>query len=245
MMKVTILGYWGGYPKDGGATSGYLITTEEGNVLVDCGSGVMSKLTKSLTVDNLSGVVISHLHDDHMADIGVIQYAALGSLRNGRMKDKLPLYASNSPEMLWSRLQSDATKNTVIDESKSIELAGITIDFLSVNHTIPCFAMRFTYQDKVIVYSADTEYIDRLVEFSKDADLFICEATICEGSVHTVGKGHMDAKEAGLIAKKANVKELVLTHLPHDGNFDRMKEMAASVFDKEIHLANEKSVYRL
>jgi ribonuclease BN (tRNA processing enzyme) len=244
-MKVTILGYWGGYPKDGGATSGYLVTTDEGNILIDCGSGVMSKLTNSLTVDELSGVVLSHLHYDHMADIGVIQYAALGSLRNGRIKDKLSLYAPNSPNTLWSQLQSEATANRVIDESERIVLAGVTIEFLSVNHTIPCFAMRFTYQDKVFVYSADTEYMEELVEFSKDADMLICEATICEGSVHTVGKGHMDAKEAGLIAKRANVKKLVLTHLPHDGDFAKMKELAASVFNKEIHLANEMSEYML
>ena len=40
-MKVTVLGYYGGYPDNGIATSGYLIQTEKINLLLDCGSGVL------------------------------------------------------------------------------------------------------------------------------------------------------------------------------------------------------------
>ncbi|WP_285229625.1 hypothetical protein [Paenibacillus albidus] len=36
-MKVKIPGYWGGYPAAGGATAGYLVTTAEGQILLDCG----------------------------------------------------------------------------------------------------------------------------------------------------------------------------------------------------------------
>lgn len=71
-MKVKILGYWGGYPSAGGATAGYLVTTDEGHILLDCGSGVMSKLPAEVKVEDLSGVILSHLHHDHMADLGVL-----------------------------------------------------------------------------------------------------------------------------------------------------------------------------
>ncbi|RDW17513.1 hypothetical protein CWR48_13385 [Oceanobacillus arenosus] len=238
-MEIDILGYWGGYPTRGGATAGYLITTDEGRILLDCGSGVMSKLSLISKAEELSGVILSHLHYDHMADIGVLQYAMNGALRTGRAADKIKIYSPAEPINMWEQIQSAQSINIPIEQEKTLEIAGVQIEFHHVNHTIPCYAVKFTYNDKIFVYSADTEYIESLVDFAKDADIFICEATICEGSTHTVGTGHMDAKEAALIAKKANVGKVVLTHLPSDGDFDLMKREASEVFGGEVYLAME------
>ncbi|WP_156291860.1 MBL fold metallo-hydrolase [Oceanobacillus salinisoli] len=244
-MKIDILGYWGGYPTRGGATAGYLITTDEGQILLDCGSGVMSKLSLKSRVEQLSGVVLSHLHYDHMADVGILQYAVAGALRNDRMKDKMPIVSPSEPDDKWQEIQSRQSEHKKIEELSAFTMAGAVIEFLAVNHTIPCYAVKITYKDKVFVYSADTTYLESLVNFAKDADLFFCEATICEGSTHTAGPGHMDAKEAALIAKKANVGKLVLTHLPSDGNFELMKTQASDIFGKEVALASEVDSYFL
>ena len=45
---------------------------------------------------------------------------------------------------------------------------------------------------------------------------------------------YMDASEAGLIARKANVKQLVLSHLPHDGDFNLMKAQAECSFQNPV-----------
>ena len=244
-MKIKILGYWGGYPSQGGATAGYLISTDEGNVLLDCGSGVMSKLSLTTKAEELSGVILSHLHYDHTADIGILQYAMTGALRTGKVKDKLEVYAPNEPNVLWQAIHSDQSVTIPINQSSILNIAGIEIEFNAVHHTIICYAVKFTYKGKTIVYSADTAYDESLVSFAKDADLFICEATICEGSIHTAGAGHMDAKEAGRLARKANVETLILTHLPHDGNFPLMKKQASIAFGKEVYLATERNNFAL
>lgn len=244
-MIIDVLGFWGGYPTRGGATSGYLITTNEGKILLDCGSGTMSKLSLLARTEELSGVILSHLHYDHMADIGVIQYAMNGALRTGRAKKPIDIYSPDSPDNMWEQIQSAESRNIPIEEGNKLEMAGVTIEFQEVEHTIPCFAVKMTYKDKTFVYSGDTVYIESLVNFAKDADLFFCEATICEGSTHTVGAGHMDAVEAATIAKKANVKDLVLTHLPSDGDFELMKREATEVFGKEVYLAMEKERFEL
>jgi len=235
-MKITILGYWGGYPSAGGATAGYLVTTDEGNILIDCGSGVMSRLVFYTHVEQLSGVILSHLHYDHMADIGILQYAATGALRVGRMKNRLQIYAPDKPEAMRERLYGPHSDVHTIREDQPIRLAGADIEFYPVRHTIPCYAVKVRHKGKTLVYSADTEYFEGLVDFAKDADMFICEATICKGSWHTTGEGHMDARQAGTVAHKANVKELVLTHLPHDGHFESMKREAAEAFGKSVYI---------
>ena len=43
-MKITIIGCRGAYPEQNQATSGYLIETSKTKVLLDCGSGVLSKV---------------------------------------------------------------------------------------------------------------------------------------------------------------------------------------------------------
>lgn len=244
-MQVDILGYWGGYPFQGGATAGYLISTEEGKILLDCGSGVMSKLSLKAKVEDLSGVILSHLHHDHTSDVGILQYAIVGALRTGKLMDKMNIFAPEEPENLWRALQSEQTDFLTIIQSTSHKIAGVNVEFCPVSHTIPCYAVKLTYKGKVFVYSADTAYDESLVHFASDADLFICEATICEGSIHTTGNGHMDAEQAGILAKKAKVKELVLTHLPHDGDFIRMKEQASIAFGKEAYMATEQVTYTL
>lgn len=244
-MRIDILGYWGGYPTRGGATAGYLITTDEGKILLDCGSGVMSKLSLITNVEDLSGVVLSHLHYDHMTDIGVIQYAMNGALRTRRAKEKINIYAPNEPVDMWEQIHSEQSITIPINEEKIIHLAGVQIEFHAVKHTIPCYAVKMTYNQKTFVYSADTVYIESLAEFAKNADLFFCEATICEGSTHTAGDGHMDPKEAALIAKQANVKKLVLTHLPSDGDFALMKRQATEIFGRDVIMANEVSSFEL
>ena len=77
LMQVTIIGHWGGYPKVDEASSGYLIEHEGFQILLDCGSGVLSKLQKFIQPEMLNGVILSHYHPDHIADIGVLQHATV------------------------------------------------------------------------------------------------------------------------------------------------------------------------
>ncbi len=65
-----------------------------------------------------------------------------------------------------------------------------------------------------IVYSGDTRPCDSIVKASKDADLLIHDGTLAEELKDwAVETKHSTAKEAALIAKKAKVKQLVLTHI--------------------------------
>ncbi|ASA21572.1 MBL fold metallo-hydrolase [Paenibacillus donghaensis] len=242
-MNVTILGYWGGYPTAGGATAGYLVTTEEGQILLDCGSGVMSRFPYETSVEAISGVILSHLHHDHIADLGILQYAAAGAIRNGRMPHKLTVYTPAEPADKLKPLMDAHTDIHVIDPACKVWLAGALIEFMSVQHTIPCYAIKVTYRGKVLVYSGDTSYCEALIELAKDADIFLCEATICRGSLHTTGQGHMDASEAGKIAGMAGVKKLVLVHLPGDGNLEQMRREASQAFGGPVDLPEPSRLY--
>src|SRR5699024_3822768 len=233
-MKIDVLGCWGGYPSLGGATAGYLVTTSESKILLDCGSGVLSKISEKTKVEDLNAVFLSHFHYDHTADVGVLQYIIKGLLRTKKRKEKLKLYAPIVSNKDLSFIDEEVSELITIKEENAFKINDIKIELLQVSHTLTCYAVKLTYKGKIFVYSADTAFNERLIKFAEYADLFICEATISPNSTHTTGEGHMDAAEAGRIAKEASVNELLLTHLPHDGDFNLMKQQAEDSFGKPV-----------
>jgi len=65
-----------------------------------------------------------------------------------------------------------------------------------------------------IVYTGDTRPTERTVEVARDADLLIHDASFTSDLQDwAIQTKHSTAKEAAEIAKKANVRQLVLTHI--------------------------------
>ena len=80
-----------------------------------------------------------------------------------------------------------------------------------------------------VVYSGDTKPCDNLVKISKSADLLIHDGTFLE---EDEGKSHADVKQAAKIAKKAGVKQLILTHISRRyTDTKELEEEAKKVFD--------------
>ncbi len=64
-----------------------------------------------------------------------------------------------------------------------------------------------------ITYVVDAKATDKVAKFAKDSDIFICEATFMHAMKEVAAeRGHVTAKQAGKLAKKAKVKQLILTH---------------------------------
>jgi ribonuclease Z len=96
---------------------------------------------------------------------------------------------------------------------------------------------------KIIVYSGDTAFDKNMVEFSKDADFLIHEATFLEKDK----KGredymHTSVLEAAKIAKDAKVKNLIIFHLSRRYQEEDLKEIEEEikkVFDGNFFIAKD------
>jgi ribonuclease BN (tRNA processing enzyme) len=112
------------------------------------------------------------------------------------------------------------------------------ISFLRTNHPVPCFAMRIEAGGKNVVYTGDSSYKEEFIEFSHNADVLLCECNFY-GNQSGKSAGHMNSIEAGQLAEKAKVKQLILTHLPHYGNLDDLMAEASGEFGGTTKLAEE------
>jgi ribonuclease BN (tRNA processing enzyme) len=238
-MKLTIIGFWGGYPKKNEASSGYLLEHNGYRLLVDCGSGVLSKLQNFLEPEDLDAVILSHYHPDHIADIGVLQHARLIQGFLGKSFGTLPIYGHIFDQAEFGKLSyKNITKGIAFNPSHVLKLGPFTISFLRTNHPVECFAMRLEVEGKVFVYTADTSFKEEFIEFSRDADVLLCECNFYKGQ-NGQGAGHMTSIDAGIVAQQANVKKLILTHLPHYGELTKLVTEASTKYAGPIQLACE------
>lgn len=244
-MKLTILGNCGPFPGSDKACSGYLLEHGPYKILLDCGSGVLGKLQKHCRLEELTHIILSHLHYDHAGDMFVLRYAIEGKGKRGTPIQPISLYLPPEPEEVFKKLVSGKVfKHIEIKEELKLDLEDLKISFKRVNHPILCYASRFESEGKSFVFSGDTAWTESIIEFAKNADLFLCDAGLLEKYTKSSGAPHMTAFEAGLAAKRSEVKRLLLTHFwPEDDTGVHLEEARENY--PEAELAQEGKTYKI
>jgi len=238
-MQLTVLGCHSPYPPAGGAGPGYLLTEGEVRLLLDCGSGVVSKLGQyiDLRKGDLSAVVLSHLHADHFSDLLVLRYARMLGMARG-VATALPVYCPAEPAVERAVIPfREVLAVRHIDEHFRFGLGAMTFSFYRTKHVYPCYAVRVEAGGSSLVYTGDTEWDEGLVDFAALADVLLVEASFTEQDKGQNLAQHMSARECGILAEQAMVGQLILTHLPPSGDNAELLAEARAAFSGEVILA--------
>lgn len=205
-MKLTVLGNNGPYPANGGVCSGYLLESDSGNttVLLECGTGVLSRLNNYTDLSRLDAVVLSHLHYDHMSDMLPMHYA----LQFNPRKRQLDVYAPAQPAEVRALLKGNTIdvwpmRETVIGEMK--------LSFCPVRHPVETYAVSIECDGARMVYTGDTNTDFALELFCDGADLLLADAGLSAAD-HNEAAPHLSAALCGKLAKDTGAKRLILTH---------------------------------
>ena len=221
-MQLTVIGSSGSVPSPMSAASCYLVTSNEGRIVLDLGHGALGPLQAAADVSSLSAVIISHLHPDHWIDLT----ALLVLLRHGpvRRTAPLPLYG---PAGLSARIAAASTGDPSADLSdvfefhrlgsgREIIVDGFAVTPATVAHPGESYAFRVSdTHGRVLAYSGDTAECESLVALARGCDLALFEASYVEpdsGPEPTVAALHMSAAAAGRSANRAGASALIITH---------------------------------
>ncbi|RNF39110.1 MBL fold metallo-hydrolase [Planococcus salinus] len=244
-MNVTPIGIWGGYPNKNEATSSFLIEQEGFRCLVDCGSGVLAAVQNYTSLNELDAVIISHYHADHIADIGVLQHAAMVGMQLKEWNVPLLIYGHDRDRPEFEKLSyKGVTEGRSVRAEETLQLGPWEVTFCETIHPVYCLALRFSSKGKTVVFTADTEWKEELVGFSEGADLLVAESNLYEKYIGII-KGHMSGKQAGELAQRAGAKHLLLTHLPQYGNVKEIEEAAAGAFRGGVEIARIGHTYNV
>lgn len=236
-MKLTVLGCLGAYPYKQQGTTSYLLQSDDFNLLIDAGSATLVKLQEHLDPLALDAVILSHYHHDHIADLGVLQY--YWQLHPEKDPEAvLPIYGHTRDEFHFSELtMPGVSEGHGYFEAEELKIGPFLITFMETIHPVVCYAMRIVEEStgKVLVFTGDSGYLESFASFAKEADLFLADTYLFEGNERH--RAHFTSKESGELAKAANVKQLVLTHLPQFGDLEQLKEEAQRAAGADIQVA--------
>ncbi|MEW6523812.1 MAG: MBL fold metallo-hydrolase [Bacillota bacterium] len=245
-MQLKIIGRNSPFPAPGAACVGYLLEHQGEHVLLDCGSGVLSKLGHWLPLAELTHVVLSHLHGDHCSDLFVLRYAADARLRWGWNDQPVKVYAPAEPAGEYGRIPyRDAMVAEPIAPGGTLQLGPFWFEFFPVAHALPGVAMRITAGDRTLAYSGDSGPCDGVVEAARQADLFLCEATLRDQDGPGYRLGHLTGGEAGQLAAKAGARRLLLTHFFPGFDPNERGAEARRQFPGPVEVAREGEIYQV
>lgn len=247
-MRLKVLGTQSPYTTKGHNCPGFLITDGETKLMLDCGSGSHSLLNFPEDLNNLS-VIVSHLHRDHYNDIYNLQYSSFVFHNQKRIEKPINIYMPTTPTEIHRDISSESNAFATyspINEETELNIGDLDISFCKTDHPVETYAVKVTNGERTIVYTSDTSFSskDKLVKFAQNADLLICESSLLTLYGFPEVNSHLTAKQAGTIAKEANVGGLMLTHLWPEELPEKYVEEAKAIFPKVV-VAHEEQIIDL
>jgi ribonuclease BN (tRNA processing enzyme) len=231
-MKLTVLGMYAPYAPAGHATSGYLLEGAGEKLLLDCGSGVLERLQRFASIDDISAVVLTHLHGDHIADMTLLRYALPYRKRFGiGTRERVTVFAPPAPEAEYALLYVMKPFDMCpVAHGFKAQVGEMALEFFELSHPYPIYGVRVACEGKVFAYTGDTVMCPNAAALARGADLLLCDASFLEAD-RTEASTHMSAAQAAQIARDNGVKKLIITHrLAH--------------YPEGLHLAEAKAVFR-
>ncbi|HEX8171324.1 MAG TPA: MBL fold metallo-hydrolase [Thermoanaerobaculia bacterium] len=235
--------------------------------VVDAGRGATMRIASTkLDYAKLQAVFVTHLHSDHIAGLPDLfdtswqfgrettpfqLYGPAGTPKIARAmldffaedihirRDLMEKHPAAGATIVWHTVH----EGVVYDDGK-VKVTAFPVDHRPVRDA---FGYRFDVDGKSIVISGDTRPTPNLVRYAKGADVLVLEAYLPEffARVDTpevaarLRSYHTSAEEAGVIARDAGVKTLVLTHLIPGNENDTFRARAAKAFKGKIVVARD------
>ena len=226
-MKITVLGNCATQTKEHETTS-FVVDVNEKKILIDCGISTVRQLQcADISFLDISAIVLTHCHADHIAGYPYLLFSIdlARKLSADRKFDNIPVIALNSVLQGITQtldIQYPVEKlgeglvdlYAVNDDCESLlEVGEVLIKTFPTHHSVPSIGVKIEYEDTSISFSGDTVYDKNMLKYIGGSKVLIHEAFCLEDSIDIAKQtGHSTAREAGMIARDANVKKLVLCH---------------------------------
>lgn len=194
------------------------------NFLIDCGASSLPALKRlGIARDAIDLILVTHFHGDHFGGLPFLLLDAQFTRRTRPLVIAGPRGIATKLTALMETMFEHSSKTThrfdlsvvALEPGQSRSFGEVKVTPYPVVHGEsggPFLAYRVEAEDRVIAYSADTEWTDALIPAARGADLFIAEAYYYDKII----KNHLSLKTLEAHLPEIDCRRLVLTHMSDD-----------------------------
>ena len=267
-MNVTILGSGSPIPDPHRAGPSTLVRTSAGDLLVDCGRGVLMRAAAAASGPGaFRAVFLTHLHSDHITDlndvitmrwamsfqpspltvIGPVGTAALVVATEAMLAPDIGYRLAHHDDLGWR----PATESADVDQGVVFEADGVRVVAAPTDHAPvrPTVGYRIEDGGHAVVVAGATVPCDGLDQLCRGADVLVHTVVrrdiieqIALPRLLDVLDYHSSVEDAARTAERNGVATLVLTHLvpaPAPGSEQEWVDLASAHFGGTVVVAED------
>jgi len=265
-MQVIILGSGSPLPDRERAGPSTLVRTTVGDLLFDCGRGVLMRAAAVASgAGAFRALFVTHLHSDHITDLndivttrwvmslepnplpvfGPVGTAALLQATEAMLEPDIGYRLAHHDDLRWrpSATVTEVDRGVIFDDGE-VRVTAAPTDHAPVRPTV---GYRIDDGARSVVIAGDTVPCAGLDELAAGADVLV-HTVVRRDLIEPVGLPrltdvldyHSSVPDAAQTATRNGVRALVLTHLvpaPAPGTDQEWLDQAAAQFDGEVRLA--------
>lgn len=270
MIEVTLLGTGSPIPDPERAGPSTLVRAGDQMFLIDCGRGVLQRLAAiGAGANQLSALLLTHLHSDHIADLGDVIITRWVSTFTPEAPPLPIIGPPGTAEVVDATLRAfghdigyrvahhaDLTgpprvevheyTDGVVWDHGDVQIRVAPTDHRPVSPTI---AFRIEHGGASVVAAGDTVPCPSLDALTSGAGALVHTVIrkdlielLPQQRIRDICDYHSSVQEAAATATRAGVGILILTHYVPGiaaGTEDDWRALAASVFDRQIELGDD------
>lgn len=242
-MKLTVVGCGDAFGSGGRLQTCYLVESASTRFLIDCGATAVIGCNRlGIDPNTIPTIFISHLHGDHFA--GLVWWL-LHAQHVGKRAEPLLVVGPagiearfvTAAEALFPGCTGvsrryDLSFREYEPGERPLIVESVRVSAYEVKHPsgAPPYALRFELDGKVLGFTGDTEWVDKLVPAGKDADLYVMECYQFDGAP----RYHMAWKTIESKLDAIGARRVLLTHMSQ-AMLDRRHEIT----DPRVLLAED------
>ncbi|MHB1582614.1 MAG: ribonuclease Z [Acidimicrobiales bacterium] len=271
-IEITLLGTGSPLPSPDRAGPATLVRAGPAVLLVDCGRAVVMRLAAAgVPPAGLSAVLLTHLHSDHVADLGDVVTTwwvtapSPPSIRIVGPPGTAEVVRSTLDALAPDRryrlehhadLEPPSVEVTEVEPGDRLEVAGAAVTVGATDHrpVTPTVGYRVEHDGLVAVLAGDTVPCDGLDALCDGADVYVQSVVrddlirqLPSARLQDVLSYHSTVEQAAATAARGGVGVLVLTHYvppPAPGDEASWRALAAAHFDGRVVLGDDLTTFR-
>ncbi|MBT3233669.1 MAG: ribonuclease Z [Calditrichaeota bacterium] len=230
MGYLTTIGSGGGKARRGVGGPAHLVEIGDNHILLDCGEGAAGQLQHLNKIVEISHVIFSHLHPDHISGLFCLLQNSIGDKRTAPLEIFLPeegiqplwqfldaiyLYREKL-RMDWFQLILTPIHTGVLIENKDISIKAWNSDHFSQDmdkkkNPRPAYGITVDSETNRLIYTGDVSSVSCIEDqLQRNSSL------LSEGF-------HVQWMDIVATARKHNLKKTILTHL-HSSEVKEIEE---------------------